>query len=401
MTPWGTFLSGEEGSNGFFGGSIADLADEALLSRYYYGETKGVGEYGWARIEPRFDVSREPNEPNRFEWVVEIDPFDPDAMPVKRTALGRFAHEGAHCAVAPDGRVAVYMGDDWEFEYLYRFVSRDAWNPDDRAANRDLLDDGVLSVARFNAEGGLDWLPLVFGQGPLTSGNGFSDQGDVLIQTRRAADLVGATPMDSPEGYKPHPTTGKVYVALTGNESRTPSQTDAANPRADNRYGHMLELTPPDTGAGPDHAADRFDWRVMLLCGSYDGAVPSAGFQPDVAPQDRFFAPDNINFDAEGRMWVCSDGPGDRDEDGLWVMSLDGDQAGRSRLVYRPPAGAECCGPAFTPDGGTMFVSIQHPGERSASAGASSTSWPAPGMIAPPRPSVIALRRPDRRFVGA
>lgn len=392
MTPWGTFLSGEEGSSGFFGGDISGLPDEALLSRYYYGETSGVGEYGWARVEPRFDVSNEPNEPNRFEWVVEVDPFDPDAPPVKRTALGRFAHEGAHCTTAPDGRVVVYLGDDWEFEYLYRFVSRDPWDPGNRAANRDLLDHGVLSVARFDSEGGLQWVPLIFGQGPLTPAKGFADQGDVMIQTRRAADLLGATPMDSPEGYKPHPVTGKVYVALTGNERRTADRIDAANPRAGNRYGHMLELTPPDIGAGPDHAADRFEWRVMLLCGSHDGSVPSQGFAPNVGPQDRFFAPDNINFDAEGRLWVCSDGPGDRGEDGLWVMVLDGEQAGQSRLIYRPPAGAECCGPAFTPDGRSMFVSIQHPGENSRSLDAALTYWPDDAASPLPRPSVIALR---------
>jgi len=393
MTPWGTFLSGEEGSSGFFGGDISGLPDEALLSRYYYGETSGIGEYGWPRVEPRFDVGNAPNEPNRFEWVVEIDPFDKDAVPVKRTALGRFAHEGAHCATAPDGRVVVYLGDDWEFEYLYRFVSRDPWTPDDRAANRDLLDHGVLSVARFDAEGGVEWAPLVFGEGTLTPANGFSDQGDVMIQTRRAADLVGATPMDSPEGYKPHPLTGKIYVALTGNEDRTADRIDAANPRADNRYGHMLELTPPDAGAGPDHAADRFAWRVILLCGSYDGGVPSQGFAADVAAQDRFFAPDNINFDAEGRLWVCSDGPGDRGEDGLWVMPLDGEQAGQSRLIYRPPGGAECCGPAFTPDGRSVFVSIQHPGETSASVASASTFWPDADAPETPRPSVIVLRR--------
>lgn len=390
MTPWGTFLSGEEGSRDFFGGAIDGLADEALLRRYHYEDSLPEGRFGWPRVDRRFDLRHEPHEANRFEWVVEIDPFDPDAPPVKRTALGRFAHEGAHCSVAPDGRVVVYLGDDWEFEYIYRFVTRDRFDPDDRAANRDLLDHGVLSVARFDAEGHVDWLPLVFGQGPLTPRNGFLDQGDVAIQARRAADLLGATPMDSPEGYQASPKTGRVYVALTGNDERAEGQEDAANPRAANRYGHMLEMTPPDRGAGPDPTADQFDWRVLLLCGPFDGGSDS--FDPAVAPQDRFFAPDNLNFDPEGRMWVTSDGPGDREEDGLWVMPLDGPDAGRPRLIYRPPIGAECCGPAFTADGSTMFVSIQHPGETSPSLAQTRSHWP-DGAGAVPRPAVIALRR--------
>lgn len=390
MTPWGTFLSGEEGSRDFFGGNIGGLPGEALLARYHYDESTELGAFGWPRVERRFDLRHAPNEPNRFEWVVELDPFDPDAPPVKRTALGRFAHEGAHCSVAPDGRVIVYMGDDWEFEYLYRFVTRDVFDPSDRAANRDLLDHGTLSVARFDATGGMDWMPLVFGTGPLTIENGFTDQGDLLIQTRRAADLLGATPMDSPEGYQANPHTGRVYVALTGNDERAEDQRDPANPRAHNAYGHMLELAPPDDGAGPDPTADRFEWRVLVLCGPYEGGGDT--FDSAVAPQDRFFAPDNFNFDPQGRMWMCSDGPGDRGEDGLWVMPMEGEDAGRPRLVYRPPIGAECCGPAFTPDGSTLFMSIQHPGENAMSLDTASTHWPeALGGLA--RPSVVALRR--------
>lgn len=390
MTPWGTFLSGEEGSRDFFGGDITGLADEALLRRYHYEGGLPDGNFGWPRADRRFDIRHEPHEANRFEWVVELDPFDPEAPPVKRTALGRFAHEGAHCSVAPDGRVVVYLGDDWEFEYIYRFVTRDRFDPDNRAANRDLLDHGVLSVACFSAEGHVDWAPLVFGQGPLTPQNGFMDQGDVVIQARRAADLLGATPMDSPEGYQASPRTGRVYVALTGNEDRTEGQENPANPRAANRYGHMLEMTPPDRGEGADPTADRFSWRLLLLCGPFEGGGDS--FDAAVAPQDRFFAPDNFNFDPDGRMWVTSDGPGDREEDGLWVMPLEGAEAGRPRLVYRPPIGAECCGPAFTPDGSTVFVSIQHPGETSPSLAEARSHWP-DGGNAPPRPAVIALTR--------
>lgn len=393
VTPWGTYLSGEEGSSNFFGGDITGLPNEAQLKRYHYAGMTAEGDYGWPRADARFNIRNEPNEPNRFEWVVELDPLDPTALPVKRTALGRFAHEGAHCAVCPDGRVAVYLGDDWEFEYVYRFVTRNAFNPNDRAANRDLLDEGVLSVARFGEDGNVTWLPLVHGEGPLTKANGFSDQADVLVRTREAADLLGATPMDSPEGYQPNPQTGRVYVVLTGNEERTPDQEDAPNPRANNRFGHILEMTPPDVGGKPDHSAERYDWRVMLLCGGRDIAPEDQGFHPQTPPSGRFAAPDNINFDKQGRLWICSDGPDERGEDGLWVMPLEGAEAGLSRLIYRPPQGAECCGPAFTPSGQTMFVSIQHPAENFASLAEAEGLWPDFKSGQPPRPSVIAITR--------
>ena len=393
MTPWGTYLSGEEGSSGFFGGDISGLLNEAALRRYHYSGLDDEGDYAWPRAEQRFNLRNEPNEPNRFEWVVELDPFDPEAPPVKRTALGRFAHEGAHCAVCPDGRVAVYLGDDWEFEYIYKFVTRDAYNPDDRAANRNLLDNGVLHVARFDAEGHVDWLPLVHGEGPLTQANGFSDQADVLVRARVAADLLGATPMDSPEGYQPNPKNGRVYVVLTGNEAREPGQENPANPRARNEFGHLLELVPPERDGAPDHAARRYDWRVLLLCGGRKVDATEQGFDPRTEPGGRFVAPDNINFDPAGRLWICSDGPGELGEDGLWVMPLDGPDAGFSQLVYRPPLGAECCGPAFTPSGETMFVSVQHPAENLTSLDLAKGFWPdyKPGQ--PPRPSVIAITR--------
>ncbi|AHE55833.1 PhoX family protein [Sphingomonas sanxanigenens] len=386
VTPWGTILTCEEGSADFFAGTVERHPDRAHLERNHY-ETSPHGRYGWARFHDRFDFDRTPNEPNRFEWVVEIDPFDPEAPPVKRTALGRFAHEGAHCALAADGRAVVYLGDDWEFEYCYRFVSARPVDRADRAKNRDLLDEGTLSVARFDGDGTLIWLPLVFGQGPLTAANGFHSQADVLLETRRAADLLGATPMDSPEGFEPHPQTGHVFVALTGNPAR--AAVNPANPRAANGHGHMLELIPP----GGDHGADRFGWRVFLLCGDPADPADGATFHPETSAEGWFVEPDNIGFDPAGRLWVCSDGPGVRGHDGLWVMDVAGPQAGLSRLFYSAPIQAECCSPAFTPDGETMFLSIQHPAERSEDLASARTGWPdfQPGV--PPRSAVIAISR--------
>ncbi|MFC3053155.1 PhoX family protein [Kordiimonas pumila] len=389
VTPWGTVLSGEEGSQDFLGGDISSAPDYDLLMRYHYDDSTPTGKYGWPGYDKRFDIATEPNEPNRFEWVVELDPYDPAAVPVKRTALGRFAHEGAHCTLAPDGRVVVYMGDDWEFEYCYRFVTDRAYNPDNRIANKDLLDEGVLSVACFSEDGTVLWKSLVYGKGPLTAANGFADQGDVLIQTRRAADLLGATPMDSPEGYMPDPSTGKVYITLSGNEDRAEATVNAANPRAMNKSGHLLELTPPDSGAGPDHAATMFEWQVRLLCD--EDTMKASGFHPATKTNGYFYAPDNINFDPEGAMWICSDGPNVRGEDGLWKMETRGENAWLSQLFFLSPQGAECCGPAFTPDGKTMFVAIQHPGQDSASIKDAITRWPDFVDGEPPRPSVIAV----------
>ncbi|PKP92998.1 MAG: hypothetical protein CVT77_07105 [Alphaproteobacteria bacterium HGW-Alphaproteobacteria-16] len=391
-TPWGTVLTCEEGSADFFAGHVERHPDRAHMERNHY-ESSSHGRYGWSRFHDRFDFNREPNEPNRFEWVVEIDPFNPDAPPVKRTALGRFAHEGAHCALAADGRVVVYLGDDWEFEYCYRFVSSRPVDPANRAGNRDLLDDGVLSVARFDADGTLHWLPLVWGKGPLTPENGFTGQADVLLETRRAADLLGATPMDSPEGFEPNPITGHVFIALTGNEARTAAQVNPANPRAANANGHMLELMPPKHDGRVDHGADRFHWEIFLLCGDPEHPEHGARFHPDTSREGWFVEPDNIGFDPAGRLWLCSDGPGIRGHDGLWMMETTGRRKGLPRLFYSAPVQAECCSPAFTPDGETLFLSIQHPTEKAGSLEATKTTWPdfVPGS--PPRPSLIAIRR--------
>lgn len=415
ITPWGTMLSGEEGGMDVFGGDYKTLPNQELVERQGWDEDEN-DIYSATRVEPRLKFENEPNEWMRFDWVVEIDPFDPQAKPVKRTALGRFTHEGAQCVIAPDGRVVVLMGDDDDFEYLYRFVTRDAWNPNDRAANRDLLDNGTLSVARFEADGVMRWIPLVAGEGKLTAEAGFATQADVVLNTRAAADLVGATPMDAPEGFIAHPKTGKIYVAMTENEDRVAAGTgeakeevNLANPRGPNPHGHLLELVPPGTDGARDFSAESFKWDVFVLCG--DPAKPEDGamFHPQTTASGWFTDPDNLAVDTQGRLWVTTDGPPPEGiADSVYVMDTEGEGRALPRLFYIAPVGSECCSPTFTPDGKTVFISIQHPGELrfadnedAGSMEEAGTNWPDFVAGMPARPSLVVLSRGDGLVVGS
>ncbi|WP_116133957.1 PhoX family phosphatase [Tropicimonas sp. IMCC34043] len=413
VTPWGTILSGEEGGMDVFAGDYTTLANQELVERQGWDEDEN-DEYAASRVEPRLRYEDEPNEWMRFDWVMEVDPFDPEAAPVKRTALGRFTHEGAQCCVAPDGRVVVFMGDDDDFEYLYRFVTRDPWNPTDRAANRDLLDNGTLSVARFDADGSVTWLPLIAGEGPLTAEAGFASQTEVVLNTRVAADLTGATPMDCPEGFIVHPATGRIYVAMTEGEDRLPAgegdereQVNAANPRAPNPHGHILELAPPGEDGQRDAAADTFAWDVFVLCGDPQNPEDGAMFHPGTSENGWFTDPDNLAVDPEGRLWVATDGPPPVGADALFVVDTVGETRGLSKLFYVPPVGSECCSPAFTPDGTSLFISVQHPGElrleddEDAEAyDEQGTTWPDFAKGGQARPSLVVLTRTDAGKIG-
>ena len=407
-TPWGTILTCEENFHNYFLGDPRQGSEAAARERY---GVNGRGSYVWGRYHDRFNLDREPNEPNRFGWVVEIDPYDPSWTPVKRTALGRCKHEGATCALTADGRVAVYTGDDERFEYVYKFVSRGRYNPRDRAANRTLLDDGTLYAARFDANGAMRWLPLVFGRGPLTRANGFNSQADVVIEARRAADLVGATPMDRPEDIEPHPMTGRVYVVLTYNEQRRPAndpdprrRANPANPRPNNLGGHIIEMIHPTVNGRVDHGAEQARWEFFMLAGDPSKSDQGVRYLNPISSNGWVGRPDNVAFDPKGRIWIATDGQDDYGNvsDSLYAAEVAGPARGATRLFFNAPRGAEVCGPCFTPDGKTLFLAIQHPAEeRNSTFDSPTTRWPDNRDDMPPRPSVIAITKDDGGEIGS
>lgn len=397
VTPWGTWLMAEENFHGYFIGELPEGHPETT-NYERYGVPRGW--YNWGAHHDRFNVSKEPNEPNRFGWVVEVDPMDPNSVPKKRTALGRCKHEGAESVVNKDGRVVFYCGDDERFDYVYKFVTAAAYNPGDRAANMDLLDDGTLYVARFNADGTLDWMPLVHGEGPLNADNGFISQADVVIEARRAGDLLGATKMDRPEDVQPNAMTGKVYCMLTNNTRRKAGDENAANPRANNAFGHIIEISETDG----DFASTKSTWDILLKCGDPSVAEVGATFSSATTKDGWFGMPDNCAIDADGRLWVSTDGNSAKKTgrtDGLWAVDTEGDARATSKLFFRVPVGAEMCGPLFDPTGETVFLAVQHPGDEGlATYEEPATRWPDFRDDMPVRPAIVAVTKQGGGKIG-
>ncbi len=443
-TPWGTYLTCEENWNGYFGANGPFTATNH--ERRYGVNASGFG-YRWHVADPRFDLNAagNRNEPNRFGWVVEIDPWNPNSTPVKRTALGRFKHESAQVVVDKNDRVAFYMGDDERNEYVYKFVCSRKLNRKNRAANRDMLDHGTLYVARFNADGTGVWLPLVWGQNGLTPENGFANQAEVLIKCRQAADRLGATMMDRPEWGAAHPITGEVYMTMTNNSRRgnTPVSSneadstttagsanppvDAANPRPDNDYGHIIRWRDGDWSDGRvDVTATTFTWDIFVQCGDKAttktlGATytpgefggQTVGYAGNINGDD-YGAPDGLWFDQDGRLWIQTDQAGDAKGDwvniGGNVMMCADPSTGMTRRFLTSPPHCEVTGVVSTPDGKTMFVGIQHPGEDWTNDYTENSAWPDNGANGPtsftgsqparPRSAVVVITKNDGGVIG-
>ncbi len=386
VTPWNTYLTCEENWAGYFR-NRAQKTDDQPREHQRYGVTYDVSRYGWELADTpgeqeayaRFNAaptgpdatSDYRNEPNCFGWVVEFDPFDPNSVPVKHSQLGRFAHEGVIFHPAIEGQPLVcYSGDDAMNEYIYKFISAEPYYK--ATASGHLLDQGTLYVAKFNADGSGEWLPLVWGQGPLqptldTNETAdcpcFKDQADVLVNTRLAADRVGATKMDRPEWGAIDPKTGRVYFTLTNNASRGSdnSPIDTANPRPNNRWGHIIRWTE----ASNDPKATQFNWDIFILAGPQDD---SDFANKSLDEQQIFNSPDGLWFDPEGRLWIQTDtseslmNRGDYAQFGNNQMLACDTQHQILRRFFTGPIGQEITGVTATPDQKNMFINVQHPG---------------------------------------
>ncbi|WGW12231.1 PhoX family phosphatase [Saxibacter everestensis] len=417
-TPWGTVLSGEENFNTYF------VSPDTGAGAKRYGLANKPSSYGWERVDKRFDGNNKgyENEPNRFGYIVEIDPHDPESTPRKHTALGRMKHEGANVTVAPDGRVVAYMGDDERFDYLYKFVSRERMRKGNSKAakrhNMSLLTDGDLYVAKFSGnspeseidgsgslpsdgefDGSGEWLPLVTNGRSRIDGMSVDE---VLVFTRLAADKAGATKMDRCEDVQPHPGSGRVYVACTNNTDRGKTGKEGpteVNPRTSNRDGHVVEITERRN----DATSTRFGWTLLLVCGdpAKNDATYFSGYPAEqVSP---ISCPDNLAFDDSGNLWISTDGAPSTIgyNDGLFKVTLAGKNRGRVQQFLSVPTEAETCGPVVHEKDGMVFVAVQHPGEDGSYRDQHSyfpdyvqrSDKPEQGSFRLPRPSVIQVYR--------
>jgi len=396
-TPWGTYLTCEENFNQYFGTTNTVAVRSVVQARYGLdpnGTSRKYEEYF-----DRFDWDKEPNESNRFGWIVEIDPFDPTSTPKKRTALGRIKHENAAYAIAADGRVVVYMGDDQVFDYVYKFVSSGKYIEGNLLNNRNLLDSGKLYVAKFSdgaASGDMmgtgEWIELDIGN-PLIAGYtvyDFANQADVLVNARLASDALGATPMDRPEWVTVHPQTKEVYLTLTNNSGRT--VVNEANPRTENRYGQIVRWRE----AGGDAAAMAFEWDLFVLAGNptITQTDPLKVGSANVTADNTFNSPDGLGFDASGRLWIQTDGNDSNatiyENQGNNQMLCADPVTKEIRRFFAGPKGCEVTGLTFTPDQKTLFVNIQHPGN---------SRWP-DGGITLPRSATVIITKNDGGVIG-
>ena len=379
-TPWGTYLTCEENFNGYFGATDETTSLPEAFTRY---GIEAESRYAYERFDERFDLSRNPNEPNRFGWIVEIDPSNAASTPVKRTALGRFKHENAASVLARDGRVVVYLGDDERGEFLYKYVSTNPYVPG--GDTDSLLDDGQLYVAMFDDDMSGRWIALT----PEATG---MEAADILIHSRMAGSAVGATTMDRPEWVAVNPVAVEAYCALTNNRNRglepnaggDPTPAGGPNPREANNFGQIVRWYPTDD----DHASEAFAWDLYVMAGNPEVFDDAYAGSENVNAGNLFNSPDGMQFDSTGLLWIQTDG--DDGNEGEFAgmgnnQMLVGDPAtGEIVRFLTGPKGGEVTGLTWSADRRTMFVGMQHPGG----------TFP-DGIEGMPRSSIVAVRRED------
>ena len=390
-TPWGTYLACEENFNGYYSSSDPDIEIGPEFKRYGVGP-KDWG-YAWATADERFDISKHPNEPNRNGYIVEIDPLAPDSTPKKRTAMGRFKHENAEIVIAGNGQVVAYMGDDERGEFLYKFVSDGMYA--EGGDNADLLESGRLFVAKFAEDGRGEWMELT----PESSG--MASQAEVCIHSRIAASAVGATTMDRPEWVAANPMKAEVYCCLTNNKNRgkkpnkggDETPVGGPNPRAGNLYGQIVRWRPD----GGDHLATGFDWDLYVVAGNPTVHSDANAGSSNVTADNMFNSPDGLAFDSMGRLWIQTDGKYTNKDDfagqGNNQMLVGDPATGEIRRFMVGPKECEVTGFAWSADRKTLFIGIQHPGEKGDS------HFPDGGDTAP-RSAIVAISRDDGEPVG-
>ncbi|MFA2863814.1 PhoX family phosphatase [Acinetobacter pittii] len=456
-TPWGTYLTTEENFIGYFARSTTDDAlrtPEEIIALKRYGLKAGSGSrYGWetaiGQVESQdlydrwnADVNAAQatqdyrNGPNTFGWMVEINPFDRRQNPVKRTSLGRFAHEDSACRAVVGQPLAFYMGDDSTGEYIYKFVSTAAWDAKDINGGYTIGDKymnaGKLYVAKFNNDGSGQWIELAYGKNGLNESNTtypFKSQADVVTFARLAGDAVGATKMDRPEWCTVNPVNGEIYVTLTNNSNRGSSYpTDAANPRnytdikgkeeqqKGNVNGHIIRFKETDDKT----TAETFKWDIYLF--GAEASMASNINLSGLTDNNDLSSPDGMWFDPRGVLWIQTDDGAYTDITNCMMLAAlpgqigDGATAttsnGQQTLVGAKvtdetlrrflvgPKECEITGIAMTPDHKAIFINVQHPGEKSKKYDAPTSNWPATqkdpnNKTARPRSATVVITRKD------
>ncbi|MEM9330999.1 MAG: PhoX family phosphatase, partial [Pseudomonadota bacterium] len=391
-TPWGTYLACEENFNGYFSASSENFEQTSDQKRY--GLKQEDWGYAWSRIDSRFDMTQHPNEPHRVGYVVEIDPFDPTKRPRKLTALGRFKHENAELLVAPNGQVVVYMGDDERGEFIYKYVSHGTVST--TGDNAHLLDAGTLYAAKFHDDQTGEWLEL----SPETTG--MESYAEICIRTRIAGSAVGATTMDRPEWVAANPNNAEVYCALTNNKNRgikpnnggDPTPATGPNPRPANEYGQIVRWVPDNN----DHTSTHFKWDLFVLAGNPKVHSDANAGSKNIHAANMFNSPDGIAFDTNGFLWIQTDGEYNNEGDfagmGNNQMLVGDTTTGRIERFMVGPKECEVTGLTWSEDRRTLFVGIQHPGEKNGES-----HWPNGGDSVP-RSAVIAIQRDDGETIG-